>query len=337
MNKDQLLIIDGLQYVNWTRSLFEEAISGGVNAIHVTTAYWEDTDEALANIGDWRHRFREFSDLIQPVHRASDIDVAKRDSKVGIILGFQNCSPIENDLSMVATMHELGVRIMQLSYNNQSLLATGCYEKQDSGITRFGREVIREMNRVGMVIDMSHSAEESTLQAMELSSRPIAITHANPAVFHPALRNKSDRVLQMLGESGGMLGTSLYPFHLRNGSECTLQEFCEMIYTTAELIGIDHIGIGSDLCQNWDYSILEWMRSGRWASAPDFGEGDAENRNWPAQPGWFQSSLDFRGIAKGLGKVGFDDIEIPKIMGLNWQRFFEHSFVSEDDPLAVKK
>jgi len=323
---DNLTIIDGLQYVNWTRELFEEARDGGVNAIHVTIAYWENSREAMDNIGAWRREFKEHSDLIAPVHTASDIERARQSGKVGIVLGCQNCSPIDDNLTMVAALHEQGVRIMQLSYNNQSLLATGCYEKADSGITRFGREVIREMNRVGMLIDMSHSAEISTLEAIELSSRPIAITHANPLSFHPAVRNKSDKVLRALGESGGMLGTSLYPFHLRNGADCTLQDYCEMIYATAEKIGIDHIGIGSDLCRNWDYSVLEWMRSGRWSATPDYGEGSAENRDWPRQPDWFQSNLDFAKIADGLAAVGFDATDVNKIMGANWLRLFEESF-----------
>jgi membrane dipeptidase len=120
----------------------------------------------------------------------------------------------------------LGARFMQLSYNNQSLLATGCYEAEDPGITRMGKQVIKEMNRVGLVIDMSHSAERSTLKAIEISERPIAITHANPASWHPALRNKSDTVLKALTESGGMLGFSLYPHHLKDKSACTLESFC---------------------------------------------------------------------------------------------------------------
>ena len=97
---------------------------------------------------------------------------------------------------------------MQLTYNNQSLLATGCYEENDTGVTRMGRQVIAEMNRVGLVVDMSHSGERSTLETIEISERPIAITHANPAFWHRALRNKSDDVLKALGESGGMLGFS---------------------------------------------------------------------------------------------------------------------------------
>jgi len=326
-----MLIIDGLQYVNWTRALFEEAKAGGVNAIHVTIAYWENTEEALANIAEWDTRFSEFSDLIAPVRTAEDILLATADGKIGIIFGFQNCSPIEDDLRKVELMHDNGVRIMQLSYNNQSLLATGCYEEGDAGITRFGREVIKEMNRVGMVIDMSHSAEFSTLQAIELSERPIAITHANPSFFHAALRNKSDQVLQELGASGGMLGVSLYPFHLKDGSDCTVRDFCNMIYQAAEVVGIDQIGIGSDLCQNWGYETLEWMRSGKWAAKPDFGEGSAENANWPKQPSWFNSSRDFMNIANVLPESGFNKTEVEKIMGVNWLKFYSHSFVSSTE------
>ncbi|NNC35864.1 MAG: membrane dipeptidase [Acidimicrobiales bacterium] len=321
-----MLIIDALQYVNWTRALFEEARAGGVNAIHVTITYWENTSEALANIAEWERRFEEHSDIIAPVRKASDILVAQNNDKIGIIFGFQNCSPIEDDLSKVATLHKQGVRIMQLTYNNQTLLATGCYEDRDSGVTRMGREVIKEMNRVGMVIDMSHSAELSTLQAIEISERPIAITHANPSRWHDALRNKSDDVLKALGQSGGMLGFSMYPFHLNNGPECTLDDFCGMIMDTADLIGVDRIGIGSDLCQNWGYETLEWMRSGKWTFKPDYGEGNAQNPEWPKQPDWFESSKDFGNIANGLIAKGMSQDDVEKVMGLNWYRFFESSF-----------
>lgn len=321
-----MILIDGLQYVNWNRELFEELHNSGMTAVHVTIAYWENTQETLENIGDWQRHFKNNADIIMPIKTAADIIVAKENNKVGIIFGFQNCSPIEDDLKKVQSLHELGVRIMQLSYNNQSLLATGCYEQKDSGITRFGREVIKEMNRVGMVIDMSHSAEESTLEAIELSSRPIAITHANPSFFHPALRNKSDKVLQALGESGGMLGCSLYPFHLHNGTDCTLQEFCEMIARTVDMMGIDHVGIGSDLCQRWGYDVLEWMRSGRWSAEADYGEGSAKNADWPQQPEWFSRSSDIHNITKGLLDIGFKEEDVEKVMGRNWLNFFDHSF-----------
>jgi len=132
---------------------------------------------------------------------------------------------------------------MQLTYNNQSLLATGCYEKNDSGVTNFGREVIKEMNRVGIVVDMSHSAEKSTFDAIDISEKPIAITHANPLFWHPAKRNKSNDLLKALSENDGMLGLSLYPHHLKNNTDCTLESFCEMVAKTAEIMNVKNIGI----------------------------------------------------------------------------------------------
>ena len=330
MKTNDILIIDGLQYVNWNRALFEEAKLGGVNVIHVTIAYWENKKEVIENINTWGRRFIEHSDLIIPIHDASEIKIAQEEGKIGIIFGFQNCSPIEDDIHLIEAMHKLGVRIMQLSYNNQSLLATGCYEERDSGITRFGKEAIKEMNRLGMIIDMSHSAELSTLQAIELSTRPIAITHANPTTFHSALRNKSNDILKNLSQSEGMLGVSLYPFHLANGSDCLLEDFCNMVYDTAELMGIDRIGIGSDLCLNWDYTVLEWMRSGRWALAPDYGEGNAEQPSWPKQPDWFKNNLGFQNIINGLETASFSSQDIEKIMGQNWLNFFNSSFTASN-------
>jgi len=191
-----------------------------------------------------------------------------------------------------------------------------------------GRQVIAEMNRVGLVVDMSHSAERSTLEAIEASSRPIAITHANPSFWHPALRNKSDEVIRALSESGGMIGFSLYPHHLHEGSDCTLESFCEMIAKTADRFGIEHIGIGSDLCQDQPDAVVEWMRNGRWTTERDFGEGSADKPGFPAQPAWFRDSRDFPNIAAGLAKVGFDDQSVAAVMGNNWLRFFEQSFAA---------
>ena len=237
MTASDRVLIDGLQYCNWSEKIFRELNAGGVTAIHVTICYHENFRETIANIGQWNRWFQDFPDLICPAHTAADVRRAKQAGRTAVIFGFQNPSPIEDDLSLVEIWHQLGARFMQLSYNNQSLLATGCYEAEDPGITRMGREVIREMNRVGLVIDMSHSAERSTLEAIELSSRPIAITHANPASWHEVPRNKSDAVLKALGQSGGMLGFSLYPLHLKGGSGCTLSSFCEMVARTGRTDG----------------------------------------------------------------------------------------------------
>jgi len=322
LHKD-LIVIDGLQYSNWNRKIFEQLQAGGVTMVHVTIVYHEQIRETLLRISDWNRQFELHGDLIMPVKSAEDIRLAKTLGKVGIMFGAQNCSPVEDDIGMVEIMRELNLMIMQLTYNNQSLLASGCYEALDSGVTRFGHQVIKEMNRVGMVIDMSHSAERSTLEAIEISQRPIVISHANPNSFHQAKRNKSDTVLKALGESGGLLGFSLYPFHLKNGPDCSLNDFCDMVANTADLMGIDHIGIGTDLCQDQPLSILEWMRNGRWSKEMDYGEGSKANADWPRPLSWFRDSRDFPNITQGLQARGFSDQDVAKVMGLNWLNFLD--------------
>lgn len=325
------IVIDGLEYCRWDRQVFEQLRAGGVTAVHVTIAYWETARETLSRVAEWQRRFREHADLIRPVLSVEDIRRAKAEGRTGIFFGAQNCSPIDDELGLIGVMRQLGLLIMQLSYNNQSLLATGCYEDHDPGITRFGREAIRAMNRAGMLIDMSHSAERSTLEAIELSERPIVISHANPAFFHPALRNKSDTVLRALAESGGLLGFSLYPFHLPGGGDCTLTAFCDMVARTADLMGVERIGIGSDLCLNQPQSVLHWMRNGRWTDTPDYGEGSADNAGWPAQPAWFRDSSYFPNLTAGLLARGFDDNEIAGIIGGNWLRTLETGIRAQTD------
>lgn len=318
--------IDGLQYANWSEKIFQQMRKGGLDAVHVTIAYHEDFRETILNIEQWNRWFEEFPDLIIKGQWASDIYLARKTGRTAIFFGFQNPSPIESDIGLVEILHSLGARFMQLSYNNQSLLATGCYEQEDSGITRMGKQVIAEMNRVGMVVDMSHSGDRSTIEAAEISDRPIAITHANPHDWAPALRNKKNDVIKAVTSNGGMLGFSIYPHHLRNKSDCTLTMFCEMIAQTAEKFGPEHLGIGSDLCQDQPDSVVTWMRTGRWTKEIDYGEGSASAPGFPKMPTWFQDNRDFETLEKGLHATGLNDDEVAGIMGKNWYRFFADSF-----------
>ncbi len=315
--------IDNLQYCNWSREIFEINKEAGLNAVHVTIVYHEDYDEFLKNLKVWEKLLNENSDIIFLGKNYKDIDKAKLENKTAIFFGFQNCSPIEDNILLVEKVHEHGCRFMQLTYNNQSLLATGCYEKNDSGVTNFGREVIKEMNRVGIVIDMSHSAEKSTLDAIEISEKPIAITHANPYFWHSAKRNKSEKLLKILSESGGMLGLSLYPHHLKNNSECKLESFCEMVARTVEIMGIKNLGIGSDLCLNQPNSVVEWMRNGTWTKEKKYGEGSKDKPGFPRQPEWFLDARGFKNLDSGLRKFGFREEEINDILGNNWYNFYK--------------
>ena len=321
--------IDGLQYSNWSEAIFRQFNEAGLAAVHVTIAYHETFREMVLNLEHWNRLFDRYSAHIMPGRTAADVSLAKERGKTAIIFGFQNPSPIEDDLGLIEIVHTLGVRFMQLSYNNQSLLATGCYEANDPGVTRFGRQAIAEMNRVGLVIDMSHSAERSTLEAIDLSQRPIAITHANPAWWEPALRNKSHEVLKALTDNQGMLGFSLYPHHLPGKTECTLEQFSTMVAQAAERYGVEHLAIGSDLCQDQPDTVVEWMRNGRWTRQTDYGEGSAALPGFPPQPAFFRDSLGFNHLEQGLRDIGFQETEVLALLGNNWLRFFKEAFEAQ--------
>lgn len=316
--------MDGLQYCNWSRAIFEQMRSGGVDVVHATIAYHENFRDTVDRIVAWDRRFADNADLIVKASSLADIAAAKQSGRTAILFGAQNPSPIEADLGLVSVLYDLGLRFMQLTYNNQSLLGTGWQESHDGGLTRMGREVVREMNRLGMVIDMSHAGETTTLDAIEASAAPVAVTHANPRWWRDTGRNVSDKVIDALAANDGMLGLSLYPHHLAGGSACTLETFCTMAAKLAGQIGVERIGIGSDLCQGHDNSVIDWMRNGRWTFAP------ADNPNGPAvlpaQPVWFASNRDFPGIRKGLLQAGFSPAEADGIMGENWRRLMRRVF-----------
>jgi len=314
--------IDNLQYCNWSKEIFQINNEAKLDAVHVTIAYHEDFDEVKKNVEIWNKHFQEYKNLIIHGKTFQDIERAHQEKKTAIFFGFQNCSPIEDDIGLVESVHKMGARFMQLTYNNQSLLASGCYEKTDSGVTRMGKEVIKEMNRIGLVVDMSHSAEKSTFDAIELSSKPIAITHANPSFWFAAKRNKSNELLKALADSEGMLGLSLYPYHLKDRSNCTLESFCEMTAKTAELMGVEHIGIGSDLCIGHPNSVVEWMRNGKWTKTKDYGEGSSSDANFPKQPNWFKDAKGFKNLEQGLKKIGFSENDVNGILGNNWYNFY---------------
>ncbi|MFD1780680.1 membrane dipeptidase [Fredinandcohnia salidurans] len=330
MKQQEMIVIDALELSNWDRNFLYLLQKGGVTCVHACCGLWENARETLSKVGEWHRFFRENDDLVMQVFQGEDILKAKKEGKIGVILGAQNTSALEDELSLVSVFSQLGVKVMQLTYNNQNLVGSSCYEERDSGLSRYGKLVIQEMNRVGMVVDLSHVGTQTSLDAIATSTRPVAITHANPDWIYPTKRNKSEEVLRALRDSGGVLGVCAYP-HLINGKGTTLEEFCDMIVRTVDFMGINQVGLGTDLTFNMSVDFLHWMRNGRWTHEMDYGAGSKENPSWPEWPVWFKTPADFPNIASGLTKKGMTDEEVAKVMGGNWLRFFTDSFKSEKE------
>ena len=192
---DDAIIIDGLVIAKFSRALFEDMAKGGITAVNCTCSVWHDFRQTMANVSQWLAWFESHGDLIMPVHTIADIHAAKAAGKVGIILGWQNTSAIDNDIGNLRLFHALGVRVMQLTYNTQNLIGSGCWESRDSGLSDFGRHAIDEMNQLGILIDLSHVGPVTSAEAIAHSKMPVAYTHCCPMLKEHA-RNKTDAQLR---------------------------------------------------------------------------------------------------------------------------------------------
>lgn len=319
-------IIDALQCGRFDRPVFQTLVDGGFRCVTPTLGFWEGTMESLDAIAVWRDLERDNADLIRLVRRADDIRDCIATGKLGILPGYQNTNLLEDRIRYVELFAELGVRVLQLTYNNQNELGGSCYEAKDSGLSRFGREVVEEMARWGILVDCSHTGDRTTLDAIEHSPGPIAITHANPASIFPHQRNRSSEVIRELAARGGVIGCAAYRNITPDDACATTRGFAEMIARTVDIAGIDHVGIGTDLSYGSDDAYRAWMRMGRWSRKINYGAGSAEAPGKVAKPEWLSSADRLRDLTPALIEVGFSQEEAAKVMGGNWLRLYESVF-----------
>lgn len=323
------IMIDALQYPEPDRKWFEEWSAGKLACVHVTLAVWEDSREALRRVGLWRRKLRENADLVRLTTTASDIAANHADGRTSVVFGFQNTAPIEHDIELIETFRTLGVCIMQLTYNLQNYIGSGYWEAEDTGISsRFGKEAIREMNRAGVLVDLSHCGERTTREAIDLSERPVSITHSNPRAFHAEVgfgekRLKTTDAVQALAARGGVFGLCPNRFMMRNGVKTSLEEFCDLVAWTADLVGPRAIGLGTDYCAGHDPSVRTWWRYARWSRETAPPTTQAPHEGWQD---WLRTPADFGNLADGLGRRGFSAEDVGLMMGGNWARLFEESF-----------
>lgn len=323
------MYIDGLQCSNFDRSVLKNLRRGRLACITNTLAFWEDTTETMDRIGRWRDLARENADLVAIARSVREIIDTARSGRTAVLLGCQNTSPLADRLRFVELFWDMGMRVMQLTYNNQNAYGSSCYEPNDGGLSRGGRELVREMNRVGMVIDLSHVGNRTAREVIEWSEKPVAITHANPASLFRHPRNKPDDVLRALTERGGVLGLATYRNICGKWAD-TAESWCEMAERSLELVGAEHVAIGTDLSERSGEKELDWMRRGRWTRDVDYGAGSAAQPGKVLPPQWFANSGDFPAIEQGLLKRGLDAATTRGVMSGNWLRMYRDVFGEAD-------
>ena len=306
------------------RPALDAIAAGGLGCITVTVGFWEDATESMDKLVKWRDMAEDNSDLVEIAFTVDDVRRIAASDRTAIILGFQNVSFLQGRLGFVEMFARMGTRVGQLTYNIQSDIGGSCYEPTDSGLSRYGRNVVKEMNRCGMVVDLSHVGNRTTLDAIAASDVPVAVTHANPYTLAPHPRNKPDNVLDALRDTGGMLGITVYRNLL--GEYTTAQNWADMVAWTVDRMGIDNVGIGTDFDQTGGQDYLEWMRQGRWAREIQYGAGSKEHAGPTAKLDWIATPAQFGNIESALRERGFDDGEVAKIMGENWLRYYDSVF-----------
>ena len=325
----EAVVIDCLNVSNWeSPAVFQSLHAGGVTAINATVATWENYQETLDNIAAWFRRLREYNDILVQVKTVNELLQAKQNGKVGIIFGSQNASPIENDLDRLALFHALGMRVIQVTYHERNLLGNGCWERRDEGLSNFGVDAIREMNALGILIDLSHVGDRTTLETIELSEKPVAITHANARAYFNHPRNKTDDALKLLVERNGVIGATSITSFLPTQFESTLEDYVDAIDDMVERVGIDHVGVGTDFTQDQPTSFWEYIGAQQGTKYPStFVNPDVRYDQLPMSPKGFEVPDKFPDLGAALLKRGYKPDEVTKILGGNWLRLFREVWV----------
>jgi len=274
-------------------------------------------ENALMDIALWMRKFDSLDWLVKATS-LKDIAQAKKEGKRAVILNFQNTTHIGTDLDKLDFFYNLGVRVIQLTYNMRNFVGDGCTERTDARLSNFGVQVVKRMNELGILVDLSHCGHKTTMDAIEISTRPVAFTHAFCRELNEHDRGKTNEELKALAENNGYCGIVVVPFFLAEESP-SLNHFLAHLEHAIEIMGIDKVGIGTD----WGAVYPEPLRIRLNEESKRIGFRKEHNVDWGATVEGFKDWKDWPNITYGLVSRGYSDNEIKGILGGNFLRIFE--------------
>jgi len=326
--------IDGLDGHALSAADLLDIKTSGLTAVNVTVSgvgsYANDFENTLKNIAYWDAQIAAHPDALMKVRNVADLTEAKRSARLGLIYGFQDATPFGENLDRFEMFYNLGVRIILYTYNRRNLIGDGCLESGDAGLSQLGRELVARMNDGGMLIDLAHSGRRTTLESIELSKKPVAITHAGCSAVVDLPRNKTDEALRKLADKGGVIGIYLMPY-LRNSGQPMAEDVILHIEHALKICGEDHVGIGTDGSIGAVNATPKYKddlraeiadRKRRGISAP--GERDDAFTFVPD----LNTPQRFDTLATLLAKRGHKDSRIEKILGGNFARLFGETWLA---------
>ena len=309
---DRSIVIDGLIISDFGRPVFEDMRKGGLTAANCTCCVWENFTETMRNVMRWKAHLCEHADLITQIYTTADIQAAKEAGKTGIILGWQNITGIEDQIGYLGLFRELGVGIIQMAYNTQNLVGTGCYERRDGGLSDFGHDVLAEMNRLGILADLSHVGPKTSEDVILASRQRVAYSHCLPAGLKAHPRNKSDEQLRFIAERDGFVGVTMFPPFLKRGPNSTVDDYVEAIEYVLNLCGEDKVGIGTDFTQGYSRQFFDWIThdKGYGRRLTDFGE--------VINPEGLRTIGEWPNLTAAMERRGWPSARIERVIGGNW-------------------
>ncbi|HUG05711.1 MAG TPA: dipeptidase [Candidatus Limnocylindria bacterium] len=304
------------------KSYLERLRESGVNVVNITLAAHSDSFEQTLKM--MYHYFNLVSatpDLTMQIETVDDIRAAHREGKIGIIFGSQTGTMVARDISRWTILHKLGLRVCQVTYNERNELGDGCMEPENRGLTSYGRQAVQEMNRLGIVVDLSHVGERTALDVTEYSTKPVIYSHSNAKALTPSRRNLTDEQMRAMAATGGVMGISSFSMmtYRELGARPTLEDYLNHIDYAVGLIGVDHVGIGSDIFES--YTKLSWTSSTKRMYPMPY-----EYETKVAEGFMYVSELP--NVIQGLVTRGYSDADIEKILGGNWLRVFSQVWLN---------
>jgi len=276
--------------------------------------------DTLTYLAAWNGFVGRNSHVFTLVGEAEDLDRAKADGKAAIIMGVQNAEQFRTPAD-VRMFYLLGMRCAQLTYNAQNLIGAGATDRIDGGVSDFGVQIIQAMHETGMLIDVSHCGDRTTLDAIDLAPGPIAITHSNCRALNNHPRVKTDEAIRRLAAKGGVMGVTGVRMFVRDREPTTVEHMVDHIDHVVKLVGIDHIGIGSDAdLQGYDHMPAEQnkaLRAGYKSSYAFRDKIDTDGFNHP------RKTYD---LTEVLIRRGYSDEHIRKILGGNFRRLLSQTW-----------
>jgi membrane dipeptidase len=275
-------------------------------------------ERALDGIDYMMQEASESKESILIVTETDDFERVKKENKLGIILALQGGNPIKRDLALLRTFYRLGIRMMNLTANIRNQIADSCMDRTNGGLSEFGVSVVEEMNKLGMVIDISQLSHKGDLEVLEISKKPVIASNSNAWSICNHPRNLHDDVIKLLGENGGVIGIHCLPAFLTNDSRASLNDIVKHLEYISSLVGVDHLAVGPDLLENWPKEKYDSI----WGIGQDLGN-HLISFDYPEG---FESIAKIPSLGQALLEHGFSHQDVGKIFGKNVLRVFKESW-----------